>query len=90
MIELRQVIKQMIAEEISALFGPPDEDYGCEDCPAIGPLMSIVERQGNDIKELRFLIEELEKRHVITAEPIQTTAFDHLYRPWNITYTRPE
>ena len=87
MIELRQVIKQMIAEEISALFGPPDEDEGCEDCPAIGPIMAILEGQREEIADLK---RQIAKIPVITCEPIQTTAFDHLYRPWNITYTRPE
>jgi len=87
MHDIYDVLRRIIREEVVNLFGMDDDEGDeCEDCPAIGPIMAILEGQREEIAELK---RQIANRPIITAEPIQTTAFDHIYRPWNITYTRP-
>jgi hypothetical protein len=84
-----QMIRQAVREEFANKWGVPDEDEEaeyCDECPA----MACIRDHRDVIRDLENRIAELERRPIITAEPIQTTAFDHLIRPWNITYSRPD
>ena len=54
----------------------------CDGCPMEAALRDLRDQ----IAELKAHVKELEKRPIITAEPIEPISFDHLYRPWLVTY----